>query len=100
MILNLENKTKTEIEKLLKNYNINMKVEEILHIQNVILKRPMTVTEGILFSSQLSEHASYKSSKIYLKTLNTKHKDAIISCKEDAGVYRIAKTKAEKYYSK
>ena len=55
-----------ELVEALSKYRIALTKEEILKIQNEILKRPTTLTECILWSIQGSEHSSYKSSRPFL----------------------------------
>jgi len=54
-----------------------------------LLKRTPNLTELGLFSAMWNEHCSYKSSKKYLKNLNTKGKKVIQGPGENAGVVDI-----------
>ena len=54
-----------------------------------LLKRPPNLTELGLFSAMWNEHCSYKSSKKYLKKLNTKGKKVILGPGENAGIIDI-----------
>ena len=54
-----------------------------------LLKRTPNLTELGLFSAMWNEHCSYKSSKKYLKNLNTKGKKVIQGPGENAGVIDI-----------
>ena len=54
-----------------------------------LLKRVPNLTELGLFSAMWNEHCSYKSSKKYLKNLNTKGKRVIQGPGENAGVVDI-----------
>ncbi|HAT8169128.1 TPA: phosphoribosylformylglycinamidine synthase subunit PurL [Legionella pneumophila] len=82
-----------EIEKLLRDYNLNLSVDEALTIQNKFLKRPPTISECVLWSIQGSEHCSYKSSRIHLKQFNTSGPHVILGAKEDAGIVSVAQDK-------
>ncbi|KGP63599.1 phosphoribosylformylglycinamidine synthase [Legionella norrlandica] len=77
------------IEKLLRDYNLNLSVNEALTIQNEFLNRPPTLAECVLWSIQGSEHCSYKSSRIHLKQFNTSGPHVILGAKEDAGVVSV-----------
>ncbi len=54
-----------------------------------LLKRTPNLTELGLFSAMWNEHCSYKSSKKYLKNLNTKGKKVIQGPGENAGVVDV-----------
>ncbi|MBL7685964.1 MAG: phosphoribosylformylglycinamidine synthase II, partial [Deltaproteobacteria bacterium] len=54
-----------------------------------ILNRPPNLTELGIFSAMWSEHCSYKSSKIYLKTFPTKGEVVVQGPGENAGVVNI-----------
>ncbi len=82
--------TRSEIETVLKQHQLGLTVEEILKIQNEILKRPPTVTECILWSIQGSEHSSYKSSRPYLKQFITTAPNVMLGVGEDAGIVEVA----------
>ncbi|HDO7799598.1 TPA: phosphoribosylformylglycinamidine synthase subunit PurL [Legionella pneumophila] len=82
-----------EIEKLLRDYNLILSVDEALTIQNEFLKRPPTISECVLWSIQGSEHCSYKSSRIHLKQFNTSGPHVILGAKEDAGIVSVAQDK-------
>lgn len=69
--LDFSSLNREEIEKLLRDYNLSLSVDEALTIQNEFLKRPPTISECVLWSIQGSEHCSYKSSRIHLKQFNT-----------------------------
>lgn len=87
-----------EIASTLKKYNLVLTPDEVLTIQNKILKRPPTLAELVLWSIQGSEHCSYKSSRKYLKTLVTDGPNVILGAKEDAGIVSVAKDKQGKRY--
>ncbi len=82
--------SRKKIAALLKEYNIVLSVDEVLAIQKKMLKRPLTLTECILWSIQSSEHCSYKSTRHYLKQLPTEGPDVILGPKEDAGIVSVA----------
>lgn len=83
--------SREEIEQTLTRYRLGLSVDEALTIQNDFLKRPPTLAECVLWSIQGSEHCSYKSSRIHLKTLNTDGPHVILGAKEDAGIVAVAK---------
>lgn len=82
-------KTDQEIENFLKDNKIGLTVAEARKIQEVILKRPPTLTELVVWGIQGSEHSSYKSSKNYLKTLLTTGEGVILGPSEDSGIVKF-----------
>ena len=62
--------------------------EEYKKIVAILGREPNLVELGI-FSVMWSEHCSYKSSKIYLKTLPTKGKQVLCGPGENAGIVDI-----------
>ncbi len=74
------------IKKQLSELNIPLTVEEVLKIQNEMLKRAPSLAELVLFSIQGSEHCSYKSSRSHLKQFTTEGPDVVLGAKEDAVV--------------
>jgi phosphoribosylformylglycinamidine synthase len=86
------------IKALLDKYQLVLTVDEVLTIQNTILKRPPTLAELVLWSIQGSEHCSYKSSRKHLKNFVTDAPNVILGVKEDAGIVAVAKDKAGKRY--
>lgn len=82
----------------LKSHRINLTLDEVFIIQNDLLQRPPTLAELILWSIQGSEHCSYKSSRVHLKTLVTDGPHVILGAKEDAGIVAIAKDNEGKRY--
>lgn len=78
------------IQTLLNQYQLNLKIDEALTIQNQLLKRPPTLAECILWSIQGSEHCSYKSSRKHLKQFVTAGPHVILGAKEDAGIVAVA----------
>jgi phosphoribosylformylglycinamidine synthase subunit PurL len=79
------------IKALLQQYRLVLTPDEVLTIQNTILKRPPTLAELVLWSIQGSEHCSYKSSRKHLKKLVTEGPNVILGAKEDAGIVCVAK---------
>ena len=61
---------------------------------NYILNRKPSITELAIYSAMWSEHCSYKSSKHWLKKLNTKAPWVIQGPGENAGVIDIGKNNA------
>lgn len=97
-LFNFASMEQSEIKSLLQKYNLILTVNEVLTIQNTILKRPPTLAELVLWSIQGSEHCSYKSSRNYLKTLVTDAPNVILGAKEDAGIVSVAKDLSGKRY--
>lgn len=97
-ILDFTALAREEILATLKKYNLVLTPDEVLTIQNTILKRPPTLSELVLWSIQGSEHCSYKSSRKHLKTLTTEGPNVILGAKEDAGIVAVARDKAGKRY--
>lgn len=87
-----------EIKSLLQKYNLILTIDEVLTIQNTILKRPPTLAELVLWSIQGSEHCSYKSSRKHLKKMVTDGPNVILGAKEDAGIVSVAKDHLGKRY--
>ena len=85
-----------ELSKVLKDHSIGLTVDEARHIAEVLGRTP-TLTEGILWGIQGSEHCSYKSSRRYLKNLPTKAPNVILGPGEDAGIVEIAKVEGDRY---
>ncbi|MBF88616.1 MAG: phosphoribosylformylglycinamidine synthase II [Candidatus Marinimicrobia bacterium] len=85
--------TEEEIRFTLGQYNIPLKVDEALKIQNNMLGRAPSLSELILFSIQGSEHSSYKSSRPYLKLFTTTGPNVVLGAEEDAGVIAITRDK-------
>ncbi len=79
-----------ERQQLLHQYHLGLSVDEILIIQQKLLKRPPTFAECVLWSIQGSEHCSYKSSRRHLKQLVTQGPHVILGAKEDAGIVSVA----------
>ena len=84
-------------KKTITENNLSITPEEALKIQDMV-KRPPTLSECILWGIQGSEHCSYKSSRIHLKTLTTDGPNVILGAKEDAGVVHVATDKNGEQY--
>lgn len=82
---------------ILEKESIHLTVNEAKKIQ-ALLKRPPTLAECVLWSIQGSEHCSYKSTRIHLKTLPTTAPNVILGPKEDAGVVEVARDHAGHRY--
>lgn len=87
-----------DIRAVLQKYNLVLTADEVLTIQNTILKRPPTLPELVLWSIQGSEHCSYKSSRKHLKKLVTDGPNVILGAKEDAGIVEVARDHQGKRY--
>ncbi len=90
-IFNFAELSRDDIRALLQKYNLVLTVDEVLTIQNTILKRPPTLAELVLWSIQGSEHCSNKSSRKHLKKLVTDGPNVILGAKEDAGIVEVAR---------
>ena len=87
----------TEIQRLIDENQLSITVAEALKIQEMVGRAP-TLSECILWGIQGSEHCSYKSSRVHLKTLMTDGHNVILGAKEDAGVVEIARDRAGDAY--
>jgi phosphoribosylformylglycinamidine synthase len=88
--------TTPNAEKLLTEHRLALTLEEAQDLQ-AKLGRPMTLTEATVFSIQLSEHCSYKSSRNFLKNLPTKGENVFLGPGEDAGVIKVFEKDGEDY---
>ena len=79
-----------EAKLIFKEYNLSINYSEALKIQELLGREP-TLSECILWGIQGSEHCSYKSSRVHLKTFITDGPEVILGAKEDAGVIRICR---------
>lgn len=86
-----------EIVYLLKKENLSLTITESKKIQNLLGRAP-TLAECVLWSIQGSEHCSYKSTRIHLKTLPTDAPNVILGPKEDAGIVEVARDNAGHRY--
>ena len=73
----------------LQEYRIALTPEEACQVQAMLGRAP-TLSECILWGIQGSEHCSYKSSRVHLKTLTVDGPNVILGAKEDAGVVAFA----------
>ncbi len=89
--IDFEGKTDAEIQGILVQYNLALKIEEAKKVQFEILKRPPSVSELVLWSIQGSEHCSYKSSRPFLKLFPTDGPGVILGPKEDAGIVELTR---------
>lgn len=78
----------------LRTHRIKLTRDEVLTIQESLLQRPPTFAELVLWSIQGSEHCSYKSSRVHLKSFVTDGPHVILGAKEDAGIVAVAKDHA------
>ncbi len=81
-----ENELKENLEK----YGIELSPNEAKQVAEMLGRDP-TVVEAIVFGIQGSEHASYKSSRQYLKTLPTTGPNVILGPCEDSGIVELCK---------
>ncbi len=77
-----------QLEIALKKHNIWLKISEARKISKILWRDP-TMTEAIIWGNQWSEHASYKSTRNYLKTLPTSGPDVILWPTEDSWVIKL-----------
>ncbi len=89
-VLDFNQLSRTESASILQKYHLVLSVDEVLTLQNSILKRPPTLAECVLWSIQGSEHCSYKSSRHHLKKMTTDGPNIILGAKEDAGIVSVA----------
>ncbi|HBU06611.1 MAG TPA: phosphoribosylformylglycinamidine synthase subunit PurL [Candidatus Magasanikbacteria bacterium] len=89
--INFSAMSESQIKETLAKHKISLTCEEILKIQNEILKRPPSMAECVLWSIQGSEHSSYKSSRNHLKQFVTSGPNVILGPCEDAGIIEIAR---------
>ena len=80
-----------QVKEILDQYSIDLTVEEARKVETEILGRAVTLTEAIAFGIQGSEHASYRSSKNYLKQFHTSGPHVVVGPGEDAGIIWIDK---------
>jgi phosphoribosylformylglycinamidine synthase len=96
--LDFNSLSKDEIVLLLQKHQLVLTPDEVLTIQNTILKRPPSLAECVLWSIQGSEHCSYKSSRKHLKKMVTDGPNVIIGAKEDAGIVSVGKDNEGRRY--
>lgn len=89
-VLDFSQQSRDDIAKTLQQYQIKLTVDEVLTIQQQLLKRPPTLAECILWSIQGSEHCSYKSTRTHLKQFVTDGPHVILGPREDAGIVAVA----------
>ncbi len=80
-----------EVKQVLDQYQVGLKVEEAKNLEEIILKRPVTITEAIAFGVQNSEHISYRSSNSYLQNIPMTGPHVVVGPGEDAGVVWLDK---------
>ena len=86
----------SKAETLLQEHKLALTLQEAQELQQE-LGRPMTLTEATIFSIQLSEHCSYKSSRNFLKDFPTSGPHVVLEPGEDAGVLEVFEHEGEKY---
>lgn len=96
--LDFSNLSQDAIVNLLDEFRLNLTPDEALTIQNVLLQRPPTLAECILWSIQGSEHCSYKSTRKHLQNFVTDGPHVILGPREDAGVVAVATDNSGKRY--
>lgn len=97
-VIDFSELSRDAVRELLQKCNLVLTVDEVLTIQNTILKRPPTLAELVLWSIQGSEHCSYKSSRKHLKKLVTDGPNVILGAKEDAGIVEVARDQKGRRY--
>ena len=86
-----------EVAQILAQQHLSLKSEEALKIQDLLGRAP-TLSECVLWSIQGSEHCSYKSTRMHIKTLPTDAPNVILGPREDAGVVTAAIDKEGRRY--
>ena len=84
-ILAVENRSDEQLSADLKQYAIALTPDELRQIAKLLGRSP-TITEATTWGIQGSEHCSYKSSAVYLKTLPVTGEQIALGVGEDAGV--------------
>ena len=97
-VIDFSQLSRDAIEDLLQEYHLGLTVDEVLTIQNALLKRPPTFAECVLWSIQGSEHCSYKSSRKHLKQFVSDGPHVILGPREDAGIVSVATDDAGRRY--
>ena len=95
-VLPFSSLSQSDLSALLKEYRLSFSPSEIQKIV-ALLGRDPTLTEATIFSTQGSEHSSYKSSRKFLKNLPTEGPFVILGPKEDAGIVELCERNGEKY---
>lgn len=87
--LELKNASDQEIIAILAEHNLSsITADEARKIVEMLGRNP-TLTEGVIWSIQGSEHSSYKSSRKFLKNLPTDATPVILGPCEDAGIVKM-----------
>ncbi|MEI7511423.1 MAG: AIR synthase related protein [Candidatus Peregrinibacteria bacterium] len=95
-VLEIQNSGDEELKILLQKNAIALSLSEARKMVTLLGRNP-TLTEATIFSTQGSEHSSYKSSRKSLKTLPTEGPFVILGPKEDAGIVELCEVNGEKY---
>ena len=85
-----------DLKVALKEYKIGLTVEEARKLPKILGRNP-TLTEGIVWGIQGSEHCSYRSSRKFLKQLPTSGPTVLLGPSEDSGVVEFAEVDGKKY---
>lgn len=80
-----------ELQSTIDKYNLGLTVEEARKVAELIWRDP-TMVEAVIFWIQGSEHASYRSSRKFLKTLPVSWPNVILWPCEDSGIVELCKT--------
>ena len=83
----IDTSNEDQFAELLKSHKISSDEYQVIL---EILGRTPTMSELGVFSAMWSEHCSYKSSKVHLKTLPTTGPDVVVGPGENAGVVRLS----------
>ena len=87
-IFKIKNLSDIELQKQLQKHNIWLTIEEARKICKILWRDP-TLTEAIIWWNQWSEHASYKSTRKFLKCLPTTWHDVILWPCEDSWIIKL-----------
>ncbi len=86
-----------EVLRVLAENKIGLTLEEARKVQTILGRAP-TLTEAIIWGIQGSEHCSYRSSKIHLRTLPVAAPNVMLGVGEDAGIVDFAVDKDGRRY--
>ncbi len=87
----------TSLKEFLKKKSISLSIFEARKVAELIGRNP-TITELYIFSTQWSEHSSYKSSRSVLKALlPTQAPNVILGPVEDSGIVELGYINGERY---
>jgi len=96
-LIDIKGMPDTALKEFLKKNTISLSIFEARKVAELIGRNP-TITELYIFSTQWSEHSSYKSSRSVLKALlPTQAPNVILGPVEDSGIVELGYIKGERY---